>query len=106
MKLRVLLAQLHEQGESSKIIAELVEGISQLHKTDNFHFVHLLTVIYDADQARIDEQSFGMLVDYILSFMQQNKQSINHSLIKDEVYFEKESFQNFNLTKFLIHCYQ
>ena len=34
-----------------------MDSIAALHKTDNFHFAHLLVVMYEADQIRQQYQS-------------------------------------------------
>ena len=40
-------------GQVDRVQQEIMDSISALHKTDNFHFAHLLVVMYEADQIRI-----------------------------------------------------
>lgn len=63
-----------------------------MHKTDNFHFAHLLVVVYEADQIRqsiieadydssaLTKQTMHLLLDFIISFIQQNRLAIKASL--------------------------
>ena len=94
----------HAGGNSiaDRIQQEIMDSIASLHKTDNFHFAHLLVVMYEADQIRQQYQAAAfeegqqrqqddissalvgqasqkvlqVLIEFILSFIQQNKQSI------------------------------
>jgi hypothetical protein len=68
-----------------------------LHKTDNFHFAHLLVVVYEADQIRqaiiegdyeasaLTKQTMYLLLDFIISFIQQNRLAIKVSLSQNVV---------------------
>jgi hypothetical protein len=71
---------------------EVIESINQLHKTDNFHFAHLLVVVYEADQIRqtitegdhesasLTQQTMALLIEFIISFISQNRGAIKASL--------------------------
>ena len=68
-----------------------------MHKTDNFHFAHLLVVVYEADQIRqaiiegdyeastLTKQTMHLLLDFIISFIQQNRLAIKGSLSQNVV---------------------
>ena len=127
-----------------------MDGIAALHRTDNFHFAHLLVVMYEADSIRMqylqgadaaDERHKGasfsqtsaneltssvsqasariiqVLIDFILSFIQQNRQTIMMSVNTERNQTtdqEDDSFQNrikhynllkdFTFARFLISC--
>ena len=40
------------QQVAERIQQEIMDSVSTLHKCDNFHFGHLLVVMYEADQIR------------------------------------------------------
>ena len=39
-------------GATERVQKEIMDSVSMLHKCDNFHFGHLLIVLYEADQIR------------------------------------------------------
>ena len=114
-----------------------MDSIASLHKTDNFHFAHLLVVMYEADQIRQQYQAAAfeegqqrqqddissalvgqasqkvlqVLIEFILSFIQQNKQSIVQSLQQPAPSDERVNplgsvtgLRDFTFAKFLISC--
>lgn len=36
-------------SQTERVQQEIMDSIAALHKTDNFHFAHLLVVMYEAD---------------------------------------------------------
>lgn len=62
LKIKVLLSFSFSETNSSenvfaggKVTDEFMETIYALYKCDNFHFAHLLVVMYEADQIRLSQ---------------------------------------------------
>lgn len=72
------------------MLAEIVEGLSQIQKTENFKFLHLLSVINDADESGISDECFRVLIEHMIGFVEVNKQAIRYSLDKELMSFEGE----------------
>lgn len=91
MKIRVLLSQIANESSTNPefasstskltIMNEVFESINQLQKTENFKFLNLLSILHDADEQGISDESFSLLVDHLTGFIEHNHQAINYSLM-------------------------
>ena len=83
--------------------------MSQLQKTPNFKFVHIVSILHDAD-ATLPNESFHLLVEHVMQFIDFNKQAIRYNLDQQQLNHggQGESIpatmfnsQRFNFTKFI-----
>lgn len=109
MKIRVILAQMNAQHEAQGLITEVFEAMGQLQKTVNFKFVHIVSILHDAD-ATLPNDSFHLLLEHVMQFIDFNKQAIRYSLDQQQLASNANTnggegamfnSSRFNFTKFL-----
>jgi hypothetical protein len=102
MKIRVILHHLAaEANPPASLNNELQDSLTQLQRAENFKFVHLVSVLHEADEAGVKEEVFRYLIECMISYIEGNKQAIKYSLDKMSQDGQVFTSKRFNLAKFL-----